>query len=158
MPRFKSSTPSHEHQAGNCLVFFILHATCSLCGVSNQMPSAIGVCTPHVFIYVDDAQALLDNPDLVMKPIADRAIVGRELGVHLGTALQSQTVQQPVIRRYSAPISSSTALSVSLAAPVNGRIGRRGGPTGMPIIFNASLTTTGNVPRPNASRSGCSRS
>ena len=49
--------------------------------------------TPRVFICIDEAQALLDDPGLA-RLIADLASVGRELGIHLIVAIQNPTARQ----------------------------------------------------------------
>ena len=47
---------------------------------------------PHVFVSIDEAQALLDRDEFV-RPISDLAAVGREFGVHLLLATQNPTAE-----------------------------------------------------------------
>ncbi len=47
---------------------------------------------PHIFVSIDEAQALLDRDEFV-KPICDLAAVGREFGVHLLLATQNPTAE-----------------------------------------------------------------
>ena len=51
-----------------------------------------GRSRPHIFVSIDEAQALLDRDEFI-KPIGDLAAVGREFGVHLLLATQNPTAK-----------------------------------------------------------------
>jgi S-DNA-T family DNA segregation ATPase FtsK/SpoIIIE len=55
--------------------------------------AANGRTRPHIFVGMDEAQALLDREEFV-KPIGDLAAVGREFGLHLLLATQNPTKEQ----------------------------------------------------------------